>query len=84
MDLLMKPVLELQAALWSGKTSSRELTEEVLSKIKDPNSEGGRIFLKVHEDAALTAADASDNLRAAGIVPSPLSGIPVSLKVLFD
>ena len=84
MDLLMKPVLELQAALWSGKTSSRELTEEVLSKIKDPNSEGGRIFLKVHEDAALTAADASDNLRAAGIVPSPLSGIPVSLKDLFD
>ena len=27
MDLTMKPVLELQAALWSGKTTSRELTE---------------------------------------------------------
>lgn len=84
MDLTMKPVLELQAALWSGKTTSRELTEQALARIKDPDGEGGRTFLAVHEDAALTAADASDRLRAEGVVPSPLAGLPVSLKDLFD
>ena len=84
MDLKMKPVLELQAGLWSGKTTSRELTEQVLARIKDPDGEGSRTFLQVHDKAALIAADTSDALRASGIVPSPLAGIPVSLKDLFD
>ncbi len=84
MDFTLKPVLEIQAALWSGKTTSRELTEQALARIKDPAGEGARTFLAVHEDAALAAADASDRLRAEGIVPSPLAGIPVSLKDLFD
>ena len=84
MDLQMKPVLELQAALWSGKITSRELTEQALARIKDPDGEGSRVFLKVHEESALSAADASDALRAQGVVPTPLSGIPVSLKDLFD
>lgn len=84
MDFTMKPVLEIQAGLWSGKTTSRELTEQALDRIKDPAGEGARAFLAVHETAALAAADASDRLRAEGIVPSPLAGIPVSLKDLFD
>ena len=84
MDLTMKPVLELQASLWSGKSTSRELTEQALARIKDPDGEGSRAFLTVHEEAALVAADASDRLRAQGVVPSPLAGLPVSLKDLFD
>jgi aspartyl-tRNA(Asn)/glutamyl-tRNA(Gln) amidotransferase subunit A len=40
--------------------------------------------LKTHAAAARDAADASDHLRAAGIVPSPLAGLPVSVKDLFD
>ncbi|MEC7488038.1 MAG: amidase [Pseudomonadota bacterium] len=80
----MKPVLEQQAALWSGKTTSRELTEQALMRIKDPNGEGSRVFLQIHEESALSAADSSDRLRASGVVPSPLAGIPVSLKDLFD
>ncbi len=84
MDLKMRPVLELQAALWSGKTTSRELTEQALDRINDPTGEGSRTFLKVHDAAALAAADASDKLRESGVIPSPLSGIPISLKDLFD
>lgn len=84
MDFTLKPVLEIQAALWSGRTTSRELAEQALSRIKDPAGEGSRAFLAVHEESALAAADASDSLRANGIVPSPLAGIPVSLKDLFD
>ena len=40
--------------------------------------------MRVFREAALAAADASDRLRAAGVVPSPLAGIPVSVKDLFD
>jgi aspartyl-tRNA(Asn)/glutamyl-tRNA(Gln) amidotransferase subunit A len=40
--------------------------------------------VRVFRTGALAAADASDRLRAAGVVPSPLAGIPVSVKDLFD
>lgn len=40
--------------------------------------------MTVHAEAARAAADASDRLRGHGVVPSPLGGIPVSIKDLFD
>ena len=42
------------------------------------------MFLRTHRESALAEAKASDALRAHGIVPSPLAGIPVSVKDLFD
>jgi aspartyl-tRNA(Asn)/glutamyl-tRNA(Gln) amidotransferase subunit A len=80
----MKPILELAADLASGRTTSRTLVEEALARIEDPHGEGGRVFLAVHAEAARAAAEASDNLRAVGIVPSPIAGLPISLKDLFD
>jgi aspartyl-tRNA(Asn)/glutamyl-tRNA(Gln) amidotransferase subunit A len=80
----MKPILQLAADLASGKVTSRALVEEALGRIEDPEGEGGRVFLAVHAEAARTAAEASDNLRAVGIVPSPIAGVPISLKDLFD
>ncbi len=65
-------------------TKSRALVEECLARIKDPGGEGGRVFLKVHAEPALAAADFYDRLRAQGQVPSAFAGIPVSIKDLFD
>jgi aspartyl-tRNA(Asn)/glutamyl-tRNA(Gln) amidotransferase subunit A len=42
------------------------------------------VFLHVDAAAARAAADAHDALRRAGTVLSPLAGIPVSVKDLFD
>ncbi len=77
-------VQALQNALESGKTTAVALTEAALARIHDPQGEGARTFLKVYDEAALTAARLSDELRASGQVRSPLEGIPVSLKDLFD
>ena len=63
---------------------SRALVEECLARINDPAGEGGRVFLKVHAEPALAAADFYDRLRAHGHAPSPFAGIPVSIKDLFD
>ena len=80
----MKPLLELAGDLAAGRTTSRALTEAALARIDDPDGEGARVFIKVHGDSALAEAEASDTLRAAGLVPSPLAGLPVSVKDLFD
>ena len=80
----MKPIKDIAADLKEGRTTSRELVEQALSKINDINGEGQRTFIKVHSDAARAAADAQDTLRAAGIVASPIAGLPFSVKDLFD
>jgi aspartyl-tRNA(Asn)/glutamyl-tRNA(Gln) amidotransferase subunit A len=77
-------VLQLAAELDAGKTTSRALIEEALARIADPAGEGKRSFLKVYTDEARQAADAQDALRRAGYKSSPLAGLPVSIKDLFD
>jgi aspartyl-tRNA(Asn)/glutamyl-tRNA(Gln) amidotransferase subunit A len=74
----------LSADLAAGRTTSRTLVEEALARIADPAGEGTRTFVKVYTDAARAAAAAQDRLRAAGYVASPLAGLPVSIKDLFD
>ncbi len=77
-------ISSLAADLVSGRTSSRALTEQALARIADPAGQGGRTFLKVHRESALATADAMDGMRKAGIRISPLAGLPVSIKDLFD
>jgi len=77
-------ILHLATELAASRTSSRELTEAALARIEDPKGEGKRVFVKVWREAALAAADASDALRKAGMMPTPLAGIPVSIKNLCN
>ncbi|HVB16573.1 MAG TPA: amidase [Stellaceae bacterium] len=77
-------VLTLAADLAAGRNSSRALVEAALERIADPAGEGARSFVKVYADEARAAAEAQDRLRAAGYVASPLAGLPVSIKDLFD
>jgi aspartyl-tRNA(Asn)/glutamyl-tRNA(Gln) amidotransferase subunit A len=80
----MATVLGLAADLAAGRTTSRALVDEALARIADPAGEGARTFTKVYADEARAAADAQDKLRGAGYVASPLAGLPVSVKDLFD
>jgi aspartyl-tRNA(Asn)/glutamyl-tRNA(Gln) amidotransferase subunit A len=70
--------------LADGRTTSRKLVEDCLSRIADPAGEGQRVFIHVDREPALAAADAMDALRRANAGPSRFAGIPVSIKDLFD
>ncbi len=80
----MKILGALAADLAAKKTTSEKLTRECLEKIAEPSGEGKRAFIKVYADAAIATARASDVQRANGFVASPLAGIPISIKDLFD
>jgi aspartyl-tRNA(Asn)/glutamyl-tRNA(Gln) amidotransferase subunit A len=83
--MIARPTLgRLAADLAAGRTTSRALVEEALARINDPTGEGKRVFVKVYAEAARAAAEAQDRLRAAGYAASPLAGLPVSIKDLFD
>lgn len=83
-EAIVRSVAALARDLSGGKTTSRKLVEAALARIADAEGEGARAFIKVHAQDARVAADASDRLRREGIVPSPLAGLPVSIKDLFD
>ena len=74
----------LQKALSDNETSSVQLTQAALDRIADPAGEGRHTFTRVYAEQALQAAQASDLLRQAGMARSPLEGLPVSVKDLFD
>ena len=80
----MQPLPALAADLASGKTTSAALVEDALARVVDPGFEGARVFVRHYAESARAAAVASDRLRAHGIVASPLAGVPVSIKDLFD
>ncbi|MEO7501834.1 MAG: amidase family protein, partial [Gemmatimonadaceae bacterium] len=75
---------ELAHRLSTGEVTSRQLVEEALAAIKDPRGEGSRVFLAVHESEALAAADRADAQQRNGMRGGLLSGIPISIKDLFD
>jgi len=77
-------IAQLAADLAAGRTTSIKLTEEAFARIDDPTGEGRRVFIKTWKTQAMAAAQASDLQRKAGLVPSPLAGIPVSIKNLCD
>lgn len=80
----MKTIHDFAALLAAGHTTSERITRDCLARIADPAGEGQRAFIKVDADTAIAAARASDAARNAGQVRSPLEGMPISIKDLFD
>jgi aspartyl-tRNA(Asn)/glutamyl-tRNA(Gln) amidotransferase subunit A len=78
------PLARLASDLATGVTTSRALVETALERIADPAGQGATVFVDVDAAGARAAADAHDCLRKAGTTLSPLAGIPISVKDLFD
>lgn len=77
-------ITNLRRRLSNGSVTSRQLVEDALAAINDPNGEGKATFIKVHAKEALQAADAIDARRKKGLAVPSLGGIPISVKDLFD
>ena len=80
----MDSLLDAAMALESGRTTARDLVEDALAAIADPDGEGRRAFITVYAEQARQCADAMDALRRTGRAPGSYAGIPISLKDLFD
>jgi len=74
----------LAADLAAGRTTSVTLTEAALERAQSHRAAGGAAYVSIDVQAALAMARAADAARAAGNVPSLLTGLPVSIKDLFD
>ena len=83
-DVVGKSLTQLQADLEAGETTSEEITRAYLDRIAayDVGQFGFHAYIHVAEDA-MEQARAADRARAAG-KRSPVLGIPVAVKDLYD
>jgi aspartyl-tRNA(Asn)/glutamyl-tRNA(Gln) amidotransferase subunit A len=79
-----KTVAELAASLNEGRATAESLASSCLERIADPAGEGRRAFIASSAAKTLDLARVSDIMRRHGAAPSPLAGVPVSIKDLFD
>lgn len=75
---------DLSQSLDQRLTSASALLEQAQARASDPQGEGQRVFIEQYHDQARVQAQASDTLRAAGLRRSPIDGLPMSIKDLFD
>ncbi|WP_029049036.1 amidase [Cupriavidus sp. amp6] len=72
-----------QRQLADGSANALSLLTSCVERISDPGGEGSRVFPHGVSMAAHKQAQSSDMLREQGVI-GPLSGIPISVKDLFD
>ncbi|WP_426090106.1 amidase [Janthinobacterium sp. PSPC1-1] len=84
MTQLTKTIRELAADLAAGRITSVALTQQMLARAEAHRAQGGHAYVSLDGEQAQMEARASDAARAAGIVASPLAGVPISIKDLFD
>ena len=70
--------------LASGRITATAAARQALERAQDPAGEGPRTFTHIAPARSLALAAASDALRQAGLTRSPLEGVPISIKDVFD
>lgn len=74
---------ELGRGIDAGKIDPRALTERFLAAARDHDLTP-RIYARLTEERALAEADAARERALSGMRRSPLDGVPISWKDLFD
>ena len=72
------------ADLNTDKITARQMVENCLFAIDDPDGEGQRAFISTYHDRARQQADSVDHARRQGWALPKFAGIPLSIKDLFD
>lgn len=75
-------ISQIRDRIASGATSHEAVVLEALEKARQPAAD--HVFTRTYTDAALAQARFADAALAAGIAPTPLAGLPVSIKDLYD
>lgn len=82
-DWLTMTAADLGRGIEAGKIDPRELTEAYLAAIEGHRF-ADRIYARLTEDRTRAEADAASARAKTGVRRSPLDGVPVSWKDLFD
>ncbi|WOF75798.1 amidase family protein [Parvibaculaceae bacterium PLY_AMNH_Bact1] len=78
-----QPALALGAAIENGRADPREITEYFLSRIETEDKDH-TVYVRVTQERAKREASEAAARAKAGLRRSPIDGVPLSWKELFD
>ena len=81
---MIRNLIDLSRRLDAGRISSADLVQEVFQAVDATGKEGARIFLTLYREAAEAEASWIDEARGKGINLPRYSGVPITIKDLFD
>ncbi len=82
-EWLTRPAADLGRDIEAGKIDPRDLTQTYLTAIA-AHKFSDRIYARLTEDRARTEANAASDRAKRGLRRSPLDGVPISWKDLYD
>ena len=82
-DMAFRSLAELAQGLQQKEFTSVELTQQYLDRINRFDSRL-HAYVSVSADSALRQAEAADSQRQAGMLRSPLHGLPIAVKDLCE
>ena len=82
-DIWRMTAVEVASLVKAKKISAREAMVSALDRLKAVNPLINAV-VDYREDYSLAQADAVDAQIAKGEVPGPLTGVPITIKVLTD
>jgi aspartyl-tRNA(Asn)/glutamyl-tRNA(Gln) amidotransferase subunit A len=82
-DWLQMTAMDLGKGIEDGKIDPRDLTDAYLAEIS-ANPHRNRIYARITKDRAHAEADAAADRARRGLRLSPLDGVPISWKDLYD
>ena len=80
-----EPTLQaLLDGMRDGLWRSTDLLDACFSSIDSKDNPAARVYTKRFDRTARAEAAAADRLKAGGVPPGELAGLPIALKALFD
>ena len=80
MELCDYTATKLAGMLKTRKVSSREITEDVLKRIKEKEADINSFITVLDEEKIFAQADEADRRISSNIETGPLNGIPIAIK----
>lgn len=77
-------IKDLQRQIAQNQNGAEKLTQQALEQALQYQAQGGTAYISLDQNSAIAAAKAADFARESGYVASPIAGLTVSIKDLYD
>jgi aspartyl-tRNA(Asn)/glutamyl-tRNA(Gln) amidotransferase subunit A len=77
-------IKDLQLSILQSPNGAEKQIQQTIDQVLEYQAQGGKAYLSLDQNSALAAAKAADFYRQSGCMLSPIAGLAVSIKDLFD
>lgn len=74
----------LQQLISQSPDGAEKRTQQIIEQARNYQDQGGTAYISIDQNSAIAAAKAADYARQSGFIASPIAGLTISIKDLYD